>query len=1266
MNLFTYKNDVFKKSVLKLAFTVIAFFAVLYSSNSDSVVLYGIDASFYPTIKAKFIAKDWLGRQITNISEQDITLKENKVVRDVKLVKCPETTTKPQLSIALSIDISISMLATDFDETPIAMSKTTAIDFIHKLQSPQPEIALQSCDSNAKIVENFTKDKQLLENSISNLAIGDGNDFNEHLFNPNAGLLYLANNGQYKKIAVLLTDAWADRLPDEDLQKYINFCLDNNITFYSVIYSRPDLKPDGIRNSFRTLAESTGGRQYDGITNTNAALELAVTLQEDLQGYGSCEIEWESGFSCKSGPIDVEMSILSLSAAGYANYISPNKKIPKLEFNPDNVFFDNCKKGIVRDTLIEVSAYNTQFNVSKITCTNPSFTVNSTGFYINPGQNIFIKVSFLPMADGFQYSTFNFENDLCPFTITVGGVVKGSADSAGRIILLYPNGGELFLVGDDTQITWAGIPEKDSCLIEFSNDFGKNWQFLTDEATGFTYNWVNIPKPASNQCFVRIKHLKNGIAKQLDLSDNVFRIAEPVIRASDIYFGKWVVGSTKDSTIPDYFVNNEPYKCRIDSIYFRGDDAASFAINSVILHLSVQSESKLKLRIGFSPVRLGPHRAEIVIISQSDSLIYNIVGEGVEPVVSIINNTIDFGSVRIGSYKDTLKAATIKNIGKVPLKIYKTIHSNQNNIFKTLSGSGTFILQPGDTAGIDLRFTPELEELSNGQLLVYSDGVGSPSTVNLTGAGVNNGYQIQYVLEDFPDLICDNSVQSILTILNAGKFPLNFKSLTIKGENSDDFSLTDNNSFNLEPDSSKQLTLIFKTTDAGLKKAFLELKTNAEPDSILSINLIARKEEVKFISDVSLIDLGTLCPGETKDTILRISNSGTLPATVNILSSTNVYTDINKINFNPGENINFKVSFTGIGQQGIFSDTLTFIDSICGFSSEVLITGIIEEPELSADGLTCTSLIGSSADSKITLSNKSGRDITITNLAQIAPPFALSGNPFPLTILKGGIAELTVRYSPDDEIEDINSIIIEGMPCNFRKTVELKGLPFDTELILEMPQVAARSGDEIEIPVYLKDTENLQQSGITLMDFQLKYNPTLLFPLDYTAQSIDNQNAVISLENLSVNKPVGEPLTKIRFKAALGNSESCPLILLNVKTIGGRAHLNTVNGQFKLLGICYDGGARLVNPNGETFISIVKPNPADGEFEFAIETIESGPTQIFISNLLGKKVLVLNNGEMSKGKYNYKISTADLNSGTYFIMMQTPTMLLQRRMMILK
>jgi len=78
MNLFTYKNDVFKKSVLKLAFTVFAFFAVFYSSNSDSVVLYGIDASFYPTIKAKFIAKDWLGRQITNISEQDITLKENK------------------------------------------------------------------------------------------------------------------------------------------------------------------------------------------------------------------------------------------------------------------------------------------------------------------------------------------------------------------------------------------------------------------------------------------------------------------------------------------------------------------------------------------------------------------------------------------------------------------------------------------------------------------------------------------------------------------------------------------------------------------------------------------------------------------------------------------------------------------------------------------------------------------------------------------------------------------------------------------------------------------------------------------------------------------------------------------------------------------------------------------------------------------------------------------------------------------------------------
>lgn len=1266
MDLFTCKNGIFKKYVIKLAFTIFVFFTLSYSSNSDSVILYDIDASFYPAIKAKFIVKDGFGQQITNISEPDITLTENKVVRDVKIVKCPEPSTKPQLSIALSIDISISMLASDFYETPIAMSKTTAINFIHNLQSPQPEIALQSCDSNAKIVENFTKDKLVLENSVSNLAIGNGNDFNEHLFNPDAGLLYLANQGKYNKIAVMLTDAWADRLPDEDLQKYINYCNDNKITFYAVIYSRPELKPDGIRNSFRTLAESTGGRLYDGITNTNAALDLANRLQEDLQGSGSCEIEWESGIGCKTGPIEVEMSVKSVSAKGYANYKSSYQIIPKLEFNPSNIFFENCTKGKSRDTLIEISAYNTPINVTKITCTNPSFTINSTGFFINPGQNQFITVTFKPMSAGFQYAVFDFENDYCPFSLTVGGEVKGSADSLGRLELMHPNGGELFLVGDDTQIIWAGIPEKDTCLIEYSTNFGKNWQFLSDKATGFKFDWINIPKPASNQCFVRIKQLLNGTPKQLDLSDSVFRIAEPILRASDIYFGKWVIGGTKDSTISDYFVNNEPYNCRIDSIYFRGNDALTFAVISELLPLSVKSNNKLKLRIGFTPDRLGPHRAEIVIVTQSDTLIYNIVGEGVEPVISILNDTIDFGSIRIGTYKDTLKAATIKNIGKVPLKIYKTIHLNPNSMFETLTGGGTLTLQPGDTAKIDLRFTPAIEEQTNGQLLVYSDGVGSPSTVNLTGAGVINAYKIQYQLQDFPELVCDSLYHNNLTIFNAGKFPLNFKNLTVKGENADDFSISDFNPFNLKPDSSKQLTVRFKPKEKGLKTAFLELKSDAEPDSVLSVILIARKEEVKFNSDVSLIDLGTLCPGETKDTLVRISNTGTISTSVNSVTSKNLIAEVNNFKLDKDEYFNFNFSFTGITQQGIFLDTLTFTDSICGFSSEVLITGIIEEPEIIAEGLTFTSLIGSSYDGKVTLTNNSVRDITITNIAQISPPFALVGSPFPLTLSKGGKAELNFRYSPDNNNEVVNLITIEAMPCNINKIIQLNGLPFNSELVLEIPQVEAYSGDEIEVPIYLKETENLQLSGITHLDCQLNFNPTLLFPLDYTAQSVDNKNAKITLENLSLNKTDGEPITKIRFKAALGNAESCPLSLLNVKTIGVKAHLSTVNGQFKLLGICYDGGARLINPNGESSISIVKPNPAGGEAEFEIETIESGLTQIFISNLLGEKVLVLHDGKMSKGKYNYKISTTDLNSGIYFIMMQTPTMILQRRMIILK
>ena len=76
--------------------------------------------------------------------------------------------------------------------------------------------------------------------------------------------------------------------------------------------------------------------------------------------------------------------------------------------------------------------------------------------------------------------------------------------------LIYPKGGEKFLIGSDTVITWEGISKTEPVKLEFSSDNGRTWQTIANSATGLEYNWSDIPTPQSDECIVRVRQLKNN------------------------------------------------------------------------------------------------------------------------------------------------------------------------------------------------------------------------------------------------------------------------------------------------------------------------------------------------------------------------------------------------------------------------------------------------------------------------------------------------------------------------------------------------------------------------------------------------------------------------------------------------------------------------------------------------------------------------------------------------------------------------------------
>src|SRR2546421_12644845 len=73
-----------------------------------------------------------------------------------------------------------------------------------------------------------------------------------------------------------------------------------------------------------------------------------------------------------------------------------------------------------------------------------------------------------------------------------------------QLRIVSPNGGEKFLAGSDTTITWAGVKESDTVALDYTTDDGGTWKSISSGATGLHYLW-RVPNSPSNECRVRLR-----------------------------------------------------------------------------------------------------------------------------------------------------------------------------------------------------------------------------------------------------------------------------------------------------------------------------------------------------------------------------------------------------------------------------------------------------------------------------------------------------------------------------------------------------------------------------------------------------------------------------------------------------------------------------------------------------------------------------------------------------------------------------------------
>ncbi len=840
------------------------------------------------------------------------------------------------------------------------------------------------------------------------------------------------------------------------------------------------------------------------------------------------------------------------------------------------------------------------------------------------------------------------------FAVSSDGDIKSGNKGAGDywIIKIDPNDGEIIwektFGGTSDDYANSIIETSDGNLVVAGHTKSNDGDIKSGNKGDSDY-WI-------------IKISGDGKILQSDISDNVFSIVVPEFTSKDIDMEQVLKAATKDTTITDFIQNIGSWNFRVDSIYFEGADKDAFSLVSGFPKYELSPNNSHFAEFVFTPTEARQYQANIVIITQSDTLKQIIRGEGIEQRLEIINKYIDFGKVELGSQKDTIQALTIKNIGITPINITNTKHDLPNDIdFTTLAGGGPFTLQPNETRKMDLRFEPSNAGRTSGTLEFHYNGIGSPAVVQLFGEGINAKPRLQTISSSFSNLICESTSTNNILLKNIGRENLIISSISLSGNDASEFSINETFPITILPNDEYKLEVNFNPSSIGTKTAELEIKSNSEVDSVLILPLSARKDLIEFAVQNS-IDLGVLCPNESKLFRVLVSNQSTIESYINIKGDSEIDIKGDSINFAINMKDSVELEFTGISQEDVFSRKINIEDS-CGNIYTVNISGIIETPKVEINNTSFVTTIGSHKQQNIEIKNNSSTKIIVNSINGIQAPFLIVGSPFPLEIQANSSAFVTIEFSPTSTIDITQQLQAEIEPCSIIKPFEIKGSSSQARLIVKSIETAAYAGEEISVPIISDLAENLIDAGITSIDFDLSYNPTLLATADYSADIVSDSMAYIHLTNIPINEIAGSTLLNIKFIAGLGNAEFCDLRFSNVKMNSGIADLTTIDGKFNLLGICNEGGTRLINPLDNNFIFTISPNPSDGNVAISINLIENGAKSLKMYDYNG---VLIESIDLSNelGEISLNLNTEKYTNGLYFVHFQTPTIIKREKLII--
>ena len=352
--------------------------------------------------------------------------------------------------------------------------------------------------------------------------------------------------------------------------------------------------------------------------------------------------------------------------------------------------------------------------------------------------------------------------------------------------------------------------------------------------------------------------------------------------SSGVAFGSTRTGDSVQST-RQILRNTGNDTLHVSGISLSGDTGA-FTLLSPSGSTLLPPDSILSATIHFMPTTRRSYAATLQV-SHDDSAgssSVSVSGTGVAPVIGFAPDSIDFGSVAVGSTFDN-GALRIWNEGDAPLALRSmTMGGSDSASFTLLSPTSVpDSIAPGDTVAVALRFHPVSRRSFRGTLRINHDAGTTPSDVLLSGRGIAPVLVVPTSWNAGSERVGSSVVRAGVLLRNGGDAPLVIRSAAISGSNAGDFFI---GSIAL-PDTvaagdSLQIPIRFAPVAAGIRAATLSISDNdpSLPGATISLSGTATQGDLQF--EPWVLDFGDVLVGTTFRRSVVLRNVGSDSVTI--------------------------------------------------------------------------------------------------------------------------------------------------------------------------------------------------------------------------------------------------------------------------------------------------------------------------------------------------------------------------------------------------